>query len=59
MLENSNRELIKSISVLAYFMRGGITYDDLMWKTPVERQIIEEVVEERLKAESKKPFPLY
>lgn len=44
---------------LAYYMRGAITYDDLMWRTPFERQIIDEFIEGRLKSEAKKHFPVY
>lgn len=59
MLEKSVRNILKHITMLAYYMRGGISYDDLLWKTPVERDIIEEVIEERLKAQAKVPFPIF
>lgn len=34
-------------------MRGGISYDDLMYRTPAEREIISETVREHIEFEAK------
>lgn len=52
-LQNSAEMLIREITQIAYFMRGGITYDDLMFRTPAERDIISDVLRERIEFESK------
>ena len=44
---------------IVYFMRGGIQYDDIMWRTPFERGIMEEFVMKRLEIESKSMHPVY
>lgn len=36
---------------LAYFMRGAIQYDDLMYRTIAERQIMSEFISERLESQ--------
>lgn len=58
-LNQSVRDLIESVVQVIYFMRGSIQYDDMMWRTPLERQIFAEFVEKRLESESKKHFPIY
>jgi len=58
-LRHSSKILLEECVSLAYFMRGGIQYDDLMWRTPVERQVIGKFIKERLETESKRPYPNY
>jgi len=53
------RRIIKSIVQLAYFMRGSVQYHHLMNMSLVEREIINEFIEERLEAEGKKMYPVY
>lgn len=54
-----SRALIKSIVELVYFMRGSISYDDMMHRTAVERQIFSEFIDSRLEQEKKKMNPIY
>lgn len=58
-LEAAARELLTMNVQIAYFMRGSVQYEDLMWRTPVERQIMADFIKERLEAESKKMSPVY
>ena len=57
--ERSSRELVKSIVEIVYFMRGAIQYDDLMWRTPFEREIMADFIKSRFEMEAKKDFPIY
>jgi len=40
-------------------MRGSIQYEDMMRRTPGERQLFEEFISERLEVEKDNPFPNY
>lgn len=44
---------------LVYFMRGGVTYEEMLRRTPGERQIISEFINRRLESEKKSPHPVY
>lgn len=58
-LDQGIRNLIENVVQIVYFMRGSIQYDDIMFRTPFERQVMEEFIEKRLESESKKHFPVY
>ena len=58
-LQTATRSLIEECVSLAYFMRGGIQYEDLMFRTPVERQVMGKFIKERLEMENKKMYPNY
>ena len=53
------RSLIKHVINIVYFMRGSIQYEDMMRRTPGERQLFEEFISERLEVEKDNPFPNY
>lgn len=55
-LEREVRSLTLRVIELVYFMRGSIQYDDMMWRTPFERDLIAEFIEGRMETEAKKPF---
>ena len=59
MLQDDARDLIDSIIQLAYFMRGGITFSELMNITSGVRDRIENFIKQRLESESKGPRPNY
>lgn len=52
-LQRSSRELINQVIELVYFMRGGVQYDDMMYRTPGERQIMAKFLEKMIEKESK------
>lgn len=58
-LDDGIQGLIRNVIEIVYFMRGGIQYDDMMWRTPKEKQMFAEFIESRLNSESKKHFPIY
>ena len=53
------RDLIHGVIQLVYFMRGAIQYDDMLLRTPAERQMFEEFISERFEVEKDNPFPQY
>ncbi|TFG97008.1 hypothetical protein E4H12_09715 [Candidatus Thorarchaeota archaeon] len=58
-LQADSRALIKEVVQLVYFMRGGVTYEEMMRRTPGERSEISDFIEKRLEDESKKMNPVY
>ena len=58
-LRKSVEGLLDEIISIAYFMRGAIQYDDLWFRTPVERQKMSDFIEKRLELESKSSNPVY
>lgn len=46
-LDSSAKDLLKSVIHLVYMMKGSIQYDDMMWRTPFERSLMEEFLVER------------
>lgn len=53
------KRLVKSVIQLVYFMRGSVQYDQMMNMSLIERDMINEFIEARLEAESKKMYPIY
>jgi len=52
--------IIENITEISYFMRGSISYEHLMMRVSVgEREIIENFLKKRIKAEMKSPHPNY
>lgn len=51
--------ILKSIITLVYFMRGSISYNDMMNMTYVERELVNDFISERLEQESKRMHPVY
>lgn len=58
-MDNERRRLIKALVQLVYFMRGSIQYEELLNRTKMERDIMQEFIEQRLEVESKKMNPNY
>jgi len=58
-LSKEARSLIEEVVQLCYFMRGSISYNDFMYMSPVEREIVSDFLEKRLDIESKKSNPIY
>lgn len=51
--------MITSVIQLVYFMRGSISYQDMMNLSFAERTLINEFVSQRLEQESKRLNPVY
>lgn len=58
-LERDTNTLIQGVIELCYFMRGAISYEEMMMRTPGERQRIRDFLKSRLEAEGKKLNPNY
>jgi hypothetical protein len=54
-----SRSLVVSMISLVYFMRGAISYDEMMWRTYAERVLIKEFLDERFEIEKKNAHPVY
>ena len=59
MLQDDAQSLIDSVISLVYFMRGGITYSEIMNVTSGVRDRIENFIKSRLEQEAKNPNPNY
>lgn len=55
----SIQRIVDSAIEMIYFMRGAISYNDMMLMTPGERDRVGSFVEKRLDQESKSPYPNY
>jgi hypothetical protein len=51
--------LIKEAVEIAWFMRGGLQYHDIMHLTPQERDTIRDFINEHMESIKKHPFPVY
>jgi hypothetical protein len=58
-MQQEVRALLKHIISIVYFMRGAIQYEEMMRRTPGERQLFEEFISERMDIEKDNPFPNY
>lgn len=52
-------DIVKSVIKLVYFMRGSVSYNEMMNMSYMERSLISEFISERLEQESKRPNPVY
>jgi hypothetical protein len=51
--------IIKSLVELAWYMRGGVQYKDLLLTTSYERQIMQEFISHRMESQGKLLHPVY
>lgn len=58
-LQGDAKNVVKRVIELVYFMRGAISYEEMMRRTPGERQMIDEFLGQRLEIEKKNPHPIY
>jgi hypothetical protein len=58
-MENSRTNIIDKIISLVYFMRGSISYPEMMTLSYYERQAISLFLERRLEQEENKTNPVY
>ncbi len=63
MYNRLNREIgmiMKGAIQLAYFMRGAMLYNDIMYSMSyIERDLATQFIDKRLEQESKNPHPVY
>jgi len=58
-LQREAQIILDSTIELTYFMRGAISYDDMLRRTYGERDRIAIFIEKRLKTEANRPHPQY
>jgi uncharacterized protein (UPF0335 family) len=58
-LQHEAKQIVKSIISLVYFMRGAISYQEMMRMTVGERELVSSFIEERFEQEKKNPHPVY
>lgn len=58
-LQNDARGLVDAIISIVYYMRGAISYEEMMRRTPGERERISAFLDKRFEAEKKNPHPVY
>lgn len=58
-LQEEAKGIITSIVELVYFMRGAVSYEEMMKRTPAERQLIDEFLAKRLDSQKNSPHPVY
>lgn len=58
-LNTEAKALIQSAIEISYFMRGGISYEQVLNRSALERDMMTEFINKRLEAASKMPFPVF
>lgn len=58
-LQKDVENLIDSIISLVYFMRGSISYEEMMRRTPGERDRISTFLDKRFEVEKQNMHPVY
>ena len=58
-MENHTKEIKFNIFKLAWYMRGGVTSEDLFWRYSIEdRNIINDVIKDNIDTVNKTGLPL-
>jgi hypothetical protein len=58
-LQTEAKQIVIGLIEQVYFMRGAISYEEMMCRSYGERQLISEFLEKRLKSEKTNPYPVY
>jgi hypothetical protein len=58
-LQDEIKNLVDAIISLVYYMRGAISYEEMMRRTPGERERISTFLDKRFEQEKKNPHPVY
>lgn len=58
-LRREARSLVRSVIELIYYMRGAISYTEMMEMSYAEREVVSEFLEQRMEVEKKNPHPVY
>ncbi len=57
--DNDIKALKREILRMCWFMRGGITYDQLMASSNIEREIISEIIKSNLETAKESGMPFW
>jgi hypothetical protein len=58
-MDKETRSIRQEVLKLCWYMRGGLTYDEAMQLSQVERDIINELVKENLETTKKSGLPFF
>ena len=58
-LQREAGDIIEQVIGLAYFMRGSVSYEELMRRTYAERQRIADFIDKRLESQKNSMHPVY
>lgn len=53
------RNLLKAAFEISYFSRGAWQYESVLQMSPLERDLAVELINKRLEAASKSPYPVF
>ena len=57
-LQCDTEATLNGVIELVYFMRGSVSYEEMLRRTNGERQRMSAFIEKRIESESKRPFPM-
>jgi hypothetical protein len=58
-LDRESRDIKADLLKLCWYMRGGVTLDDVYWMSFEDRQMISELVKENLETTKKSGLPFF
>jgi hypothetical protein len=58
-LDRESRDLKEDLLKLCWYMRGGVTIDDVYWMSFEDRQMIAGIVKENLETTKKSGLPFF
>ena len=58
-MDDETKNIRLDILKLCWYMRGGITYDEAMQLSPVERSIINDIVKDNMETTKKSGLPYF
>ena len=58
-LQTEIENIVDGVVELCWFMRGAISYEEMMLRTPGERQRMSKFIEKRLESQKKALNPVY
>lgn len=57
--QNEIQLVVDNVIELCWYMRGSISYEEMMFRTPGERQRILKFIENRMESQKKAMYPVY
>jgi hypothetical protein len=58
-MEKETHDIRLDVMKLCWYMRGGVTYDEAMHMSQLERKIINEIVKDNLETTKKSGLPFF
>ena len=58
-LQEDGNNLLNSLVELVYFMRGSVGYEEMLRRTPAERNLMKDFIIKRLESQKNTPHPVF